>query len=121
MFMNFDDAVAAHSEWKRKLNSYVQKLDQSLKADEVAANDRCTLGQWLKGEAQEYSALPEFAKLTAEHTRFHKAAADVVRRVDSGQDVSADMAIGGGSEFGRASSAVVLAIMGMKKKYEGKG
>lgn len=119
--MNFDDAVAAHSEWKRKLYSYVRKPDHSLKADEVAANDRCALGQWLKGEAQKFSALPEFSKLAAEHTRFHKAAADIVNRVDSGQDVSADLAIGGGSEFGRASSAVVLAIMDMKKKYEAKG
>ena len=118
--MNFDDAVAAHSEWKRKLNSYVQNPDYSLNAAEVAADDRCVLGQWLKGEAQKYSALPEFAKLRAEHTRFHKAAADIVSRVDRGQDVSPDLAIGGGSEFGRASSAVVLAIVGMKKKYEGK-
>jgi len=119
--MNFDDAVAAHSEWKRKLNSYVRNPDHSLKASEVDADDRCELGKWLKGEGQQYSAAPEFARLTKEHARFHKAAADIVSRVDSGQDVSADLAIGGGSEFGRASSAVVLAIMGMKKKYEGKG
>jgi hypothetical protein len=115
--MNFDDAVAAHSEWKRKLYSYVQKPDHTLKADEVAAADRCVLGQWLKGEAQKYSALPEFAKLTTEHTRFHIAAADIVSRVDSGQDVSADLVIGGGSEFGRASAAVVRAIIDLKKKY----
>ena len=119
--MNFDDAVAAHSDWKRKLNSYLQKPDHSLRADEVEADDRCVLGKWLKGEARKYSALPEFAKLTAEHARFHKAAADVVRRVDCGQDVSADLAIGRGSEFGRASSSVVLALMGLKKKYEGRG
>jgi hypothetical protein len=119
--MDFDDAVAAHSGWKRKLNAYVRNPDHSLNVAEIAADDRCMLGHWLKGEAQKYSALPEFAKLTAEHTRFHKAAADIVNRVDQGEDVSPDLVIGGGSEFGRASSAVVLAIMGMKKKYEGKG
>jgi hypothetical protein len=119
LFMNFDDAVAAHSEWKRKLYSYVQQPDHSLRADDVAADDRCVMGQWLKGEAQKYSAFPEFAKLKAEHTRVHKAAADIVNRVNSGQDVSADLAIGGGSEFGRASSAVVLAIVSLKKKHEG--
>jgi len=119
--MNFDDAVAAHSEWKRKLNSYLQKPDHSLNAAEVAADDRCVLGQWIKGEGRTYSSAPEFAKLTTEHTRFHKAAADIVNKVDRGQDVSAELVLGGGSEFGRASSAVVLAIIDMKKKYEVKG
>ncbi len=119
--MNFDDAVAAHSEWKRKLNSYVRNPDHSLKASEVNADDRCVLGKWLKGEGQQYSAAPEYAKLTKEHTRFHKAAGDLVNRVDRGQDVSAELVLGGGSEFGRASSAVVLAIIDMKKKYEVKG
>lgn len=119
--MNFDDAVAAHSEWKRKLNAYVQKPDHSLKAAEVGADNRCVLGRWLEGEARKYSAFPEFAKLTTEHTRFHKAAEDIVNKADRGQDVSAALVLGGGSEFGRASSAVVLAIIDMKRKFEVKG
>jgi hypothetical protein len=86
--------------------------------DEVGANNQCKLGRWIRGDGRKYSGLPEFTKLIAEHTRFHKAAADLVSRADRGQDVSFEFALGVGSEFSLASSAVVLAIMDMKKKYE---
>jgi methyl-accepting chemotaxis protein len=114
--MNLEDAVIAHSEWKRTLTSYISKPDHSLKVSEVAADDKCKLGQWIAGEGRKYASLPEFAKLRAEHTRFHRAAADVVRRAVAGQPVSSEVAVGAGSEFGKASAGIVLAIMDMKKK-----
>jgi len=115
--MSFDDAVVSHSEWKKKLSAYVSNPDQSLLIEEIAANNRCKLGRWIRGEGRRYSDFPEFPKLIAEHNRFHLAAADIVRRADLGQDVSAEFALGVGSEFSLASSAVVLAIMDMKKRY----
>ena len=42
--------------------------------------------------------------------------ADVVRKADSGQNVSEEIALGGASEFSRNSSDVVKAIIGMKSK-----
>jgi hypothetical protein len=56
--------------------------------------------------------------MAAEHTRFHKAAAEIVRRADCGEDVSGEFALGVGSEFSLASSAVVLALMDMKRRHE---
>lgn len=116
--MSFDDAVICHSEWKRKLYNYGMNPDHSLTRDEVAANDRCKLGKWIRGEGRQYSVYPEFAKLTAEHTRFHKAAAEIVGRADRGEDVKGEFAVGVGSEFSLASSAVVLALMAMKRRHE---
>ena len=114
--MNFDDAIAAHSQWKRKLRAYLAKPDRSLKASDAAANDKCELGKWLAGEGRKYSMMPEFAKLVAEHTRFHKAAAGVITRADGGQDTSGEIALGANSEFGQASTNVVLALVEMKAK-----
>ncbi len=116
--MSFDDAVVCHSEWKRKLQNYVAHPDQRLKPDEVAANDRCKLGKWLRGEGRKCSVYPEFAKLVAEHTRLHKAAVEIVNRANGGEDVSGEFALGVGSEFSLASSAVVLALMDMKRRHE---
>jgi methyl-accepting chemotaxis protein len=76
------------------------------------------LGKWIRGEGRTYSAYPEFAKLTAEHTRFHKAAAEIVIRADRGEDVKGEFALGVGSEFSLASSAVVLALMDVKRRHE---
>ncbi len=118
--MNFDDAVVAHSDWKRKLKLYIQKPDQSLKAAEVAAVDHCVLGKWIKGEGTACSKSSELAKLAEEHMRFHKAAGEIISKADRGQDMSADVALGASSEFGKASTAVVPAIMEMKKHHVSK-
>jgi len=112
--MNFDQAIAAHSAWKRKLLDYLVKHDGSLKAHDIAVDNKCPLGQWIHGEGSQYSKLPEYATLKSEHARFHKATAEVVRKADSGQSVSEETALGSKSEFRAASSAVVEAIMHMK-------
>jgi Chemoreceptor zinc-binding domain len=114
--MNFDDAVRAHSEWKIKLTDYIKHPDHSLKASEVSVDNRCSLGQWIYGDGEKYSTLPEFSKLKNEHQRFHKAAAAVITKADSGKDQTAEIALGSKSEYSAASSSVVSAIMAMKAK-----
>ena len=116
--MTFDEAVNCHSQWKRKLQAYLSNPDGSINVEEVGSNTKCKLGKWIRGDGRKYSGFPEFAKLIAEHTRFHKAAADLLSRADRGQDVNFEFDLGAGSEFSLASSAVVLAIMDMKKRYE---
>ncbi|HTR66922.1 MAG TPA: CZB domain-containing protein [Terriglobales bacterium] len=122
--MNFDDAVAAHAQWKMKLSSYLSHPDGSLDAATASLDNKCALGQWISGDGASYSRLPEYAKLKSEHARFHKAVGDVIRKAASGQSVSEETALGSHSEFGSASNAVVTAIMAMKgkaTKTQGKG
>ncbi len=114
--MNFDEAIVAHSQWKMKLASYVLKPDHSLSASDVGADNKCALGKWLHGEGKKYSTLPEFPKLVADHAHFHQTASSVIRKADSGQRVTEDIALGAISEFATASSAVVLALMAVKTK-----
>lgn len=112
--MNIDDAISAHSSWKMKLSAYLSHPDRSLKAATVGASNGCELGKWLNGEGHKYSKLPEFAKLVADHARFHKAAAGVVEKADTGQRVTEEIALGSKSEFASASAAVVKSLMAMK-------
>ena len=112
--MDVTQAVLAHSAWKNKLATYLANPDHSLNPVEVAADDRCELGKWLKTQGAKFTD-PQFMKLRSEHQRFHKAAGDVVRRADS-EHVAAELALGGKSEFAAASAAVVMAIMGMKDR-----
>jgi len=117
--MNFDEAIVAHSTWKRKLREYLAKPDQSLKVSEVGANNKCKLGQWIAGEGREYASLPEFTKLNSEHTRFHKAAADLVRRADNGESVLHEVGIDGTGEFLKTTTHVIAAIAALKQKVQG--
>jgi hypothetical protein len=113
--MDFDHAIAAHSAWKTKLKDYLRKPDHSLKPADVEVDNKCPLGQWIHGEGAQWIAKPSYATLKMEHAKFHKAAAAVVRKADSGQSVTEEVALGAKSEFTAASGAVVSAIMHMKK------
>ena len=114
--MNFDTAIESHAAWKMKLAAYLANPDHGLKASAIEVDDQCDLGKWLRGEGQKYSQSAEFSKLVSAHTQFHKAAAEVVRRADSGQNVKEEVALGARSEFAQASTAVVKALMMMKAR-----
>ena len=114
--MGFDEAVAAHTAWKRKLTQYFKRRDGALSPAEVAVDDQCPLGRWILGTGVRFANLPEYSVLKHEHARFHSAAADLVRRVNAGEAVMGQVAPGSHSEFSKASSGVVLAIMDIKKQ-----
>lgn len=114
--LNFDVAIKAHSDWKMKLALYLKKPDGSLKASEVAPDNRCELGKWIATEGARLSANPDFARLKSEHARFHQAAADIIRRADSGKNVVEETVLGAKSEFTSASQGVVQAILSLKTK-----
>ena len=113
--MDFNQAVAAHTAWKRRLAQYLAKRDGSWSPAKIALDDQCILGGWIRGEGRIYENLPEYSVLEREHLRFHRAAAEVIRQANSGQSGGEDTSIGSGSEFALASTAVVLAIMDMQK------
>ena len=114
--MDFDEAVASHSQFKRKLRKDLAKHDGSMRPVEVALDHKCALGQWIYGEGSGYSVLPEYTKLKYEHARFHTVAADLVTKANCGESIEQDLAPCSSSEFSNASSAVIIAIMSMKKR-----
>jgi methyl-accepting chemotaxis protein len=112
--MDFNQAIAAHADWKIKLSSYLRKPDGTLNPADIAPDNKCDLGKWIAGEGAKFSSLQQFSSLKEQHARFHKAAAEIVRRADTGEKIGDEVALGARSEFGHASAAVVQAIMGMK-------
>lgn len=117
--MNLDDASRVHVEWKIKLSRYLSNPDGSLKAAEVAQEDRCELGKWILGEGMKHSQIEIFRKLREEHARFHRAASEVVDKADQGKFLREEIALGSQSEFSLASNAVVSAIMGLQASIAG--
>jgi hypothetical protein len=116
--MDFDKAIAAHSQWKGKLATYLKKPDRSLQPNEISADNKCDLGKWIVADGAKMASDPEFSKLKSEHARFHKAAADIVRRANAGEAVAEETVLGSRSEFISASSAVVQALINIKTKYK---
>ena len=98
------------------MSTYLRKPDGPLKANDVAADNKCPLGPWIYGDGKKHAALPEYGALKSAHAKFHTSAGDAVRRADSGKDVTEELMLGGASEFSRASADVVKAILSMKSK-----
>ena len=97
--MDFDEAVSAHSNWKRELRGFLAKGECGLHPADVSVDHKCALGQWIYGEGARYRSLPEFTKLKYEHTRFHMLAAEVVRKANSGTSIDAELEPCSNSEF----------------------
>lgn len=113
--MNFKDAITAHALWKMKLTNYIKKPDGSLKPSEIEPDNRCELGKWLHGEGKKHSASAEYKQLVEIHAKFHKAAANIVRRADAGENVSEDVALGAKSEYAHISGEITKLLMNMEK------
>lgn len=114
--MDFDSAIRSHSDWKMKLKQYIGNPDGSIDIETLAKDNACALGQWLYGDGSKFKALPEYGMIIEAHKRFHKEAASIVRRCNSGESVSEDLALGAKSGFASASSEVVGLLMKMKTK-----
>jgi len=115
--MNFQDAIVAHVSWKMKLSRYIQKPDKSLDSAKVEADNNCDLGKWIYGEGVKFSTDPKFKELVAEHAKFHKAAAGIIRRADSGVSVMEEVALGAKSDYAKQTENVIRILMDLKSAY----
>ncbi len=114
--MVIDEVIRAHVAWRAKLSSYLRKRDGTLKASEIEVDGRCELGRWIAGEGTAHAASPEFGAVRVLHARFHRCAADVVRKADADKDVSEEVVLGGSSAYGMVSTDLVGALRSMRAR-----
>ena len=115
--MNFDDAIRSHWSWKTRLARYLDKPDRSIDPASLEADDLCALGQWIHGEGRiSHWSEKLFHQLKSEHARFHKEAAALARRADSGERVDGLVALGVDSAYSRQSALVIKLIQELKRK-----
>lgn len=114
--MKTEDAILAHARWKTRLTGYLNKPDGSINISELEVDNRCELGKWIHGEAAQKVSAADLAQLKTAHAKFHRAAADIVRKVDAGAPVNQDAMLGFKSDFGAASLAVVNHLKALAAK-----
>lgn len=116
--MDFKGAIDAHVQWKMKLRGYAGNPDKSLKPEEVCLDNKCALGQWIYGDGKKFATLPEYTELKTEHAKFHKCAAEIIKKIDAGKkdEAMADVNTG---EYAKVSNIVVQKISAIKVKAGG--
>jgi hypothetical protein len=113
--IDVDKAIAAHENWKTRLQDQLsgtstEQLDPAV----VCLDDRCELGKWLHGPGgQRLGKYPAFSVLVARHQYFHVQAAAVVTQNLAGDLPAADRTLKG--PFRYASNQVVLLLKELKR------
>jgi methyl-accepting chemotaxis protein len=113
--MSFDDAMASHIVWKLRLTRFIdgsggEDFDKST----AGRTELCDLGRWMLDEGANYQAVPAFDSLQKEHADFHSRAAEVIRKVESGDQAGAKLVVDG--PFEAASRGVIRAIVELREQ-----
>ncbi len=109
--LNMRLALEAHLKWKERLEKTLAgSSGESLEVGVVAADDRCTLGQWLHGEARRlFAQYPEYDSLVKAHADFHLMAGDILCDAHDGRTDEARDKLRSG--FRQKSDRVQLALV----------
>jgi len=113
-----DKAIQAHSRWKMRLMDILGGHGEKLNCSEVAKDNVCDLGKWIYGRGEKYAKLPTYRQLKDLHAKFHRCAADVVRKHEAGDAKAASTMMASGGSFDEASKATIGLLMKLKAELD---
>jgi hypothetical protein len=118
--MDFDEAIVSHLKWKIHLRNFLDGRGKKLDVGSVAKEDECELGRWIREEESRFADSPPFRELAEKHTQFHRTAAEIVRKAETGDKQGAEALLATGRDFSCASRDIVGAIMRLEEEVSGK-
>ena len=85
--VDFEMAIAAHENWKLRLQSFLAgRSTETFVAEEICFDDRCDLGKWMYSTGRaKLGTFPGFTALIGHHKMFHYAASNVVALAQAGK------------------------------------
>ncbi len=112
--LDIDISIAAHENWKIRLDSFVEgRSTEAFTASDVACDKTCELGKWIysDGEASlgKYAA---FVDLKAQHKMFHFTASSVISLTQAGKTDEAHSLLN--SDFEKLSTRVKQRLIDLK-------
>ena len=113
--IDVDSAIAAHENWKLRLDAYLRGTStEQFDPAVVCLDDRCDLGKWLHGAGRErLGKYPAFSVLVARHKYFHIQASTVLLQQQGGDAAAAEKTLNGAFKHG--SNQVVLLLKELKR------
>ena len=116
--LDIQTAMAAHENWKLRLQAYLDgRSSEQFSPEIICFDNHCDLGQWIHGKGQ--ANLGKFSGFTAlleHHKMFHYAASNVVALSQAGKEADAHKMLDG--QFATFSKAVAADLEGMHYAVE---
>jgi hypothetical protein len=108
---DIDKALGAHALWKMRLRTAIHKGQLDIAASEIARDDRCEFGRWLRGATipKEAKASKHFAVVVRLHSEFHRVAAQIAELAIAGRKDEASKLLNSG-EYARTSDGLAQAM-----------
>jgi len=111
----FMKAIKDHTDWKVRIQNLIDdKKIGHLNLHEVASDDRCELGKWIKGLDKRQGHTYALSRLRNFHKEFHVIAGEAVRHAQHGDKEQAQLLLNG--EYARLSREVVKSLLAMSKR-----
>ena len=112
--MDLDHALAAHADWKVKLRVALASK-QRLDAASIASDCQCDFGRWLHGDGKRaHGASQNFKSCVESHAEFHRCAGLVAQKINAADYAGAELELGAGNAFSKASTIVAVAVRRLK-------
>lgn len=113
--LDIDMALAAHENWKVRLQSSLHgHSTEDLRPDYICRDDQCELGKWLYGTGlQRLGKYPAFSILLARHKYFHMQASTVAALMQDGDKDKAEQVMG--STYRHASTQLELMLKELRR------
>lgn len=113
--LDFQKWIAAHRNWRRRLQDYIEgKSQEQLDETLICKDDRCDLGKWIHGNGQKfYGGEATFQHLLGDHAAFHRAAGSIVEQHKQGNEKEARRTLTG--DFDLNSVRVIGALESLEK------
>ena len=109
-------AISAHAKWKNRLKQAIATGNSDIDVATAARDNACDFGRWLHtGVTLAQKQAPQYRACVELHSRFHAAAADVLKLAVTGKkDEAAQLLSASNSPFNAASTALTREMMAWK-------
>jgi methyl-accepting chemotaxis protein len=107
-----------HAVWTAKLSDYFNNPDGSFTVELALDDKACPLGQWIYGEGEQYSSLPEFITCKKLHVDYHKLSGEIVSKLNNGEILDKKQTIGMDSRFDQLALELSSSIITLQRKID---
>lgn len=111
-----DNALAAHVNWKKRLQEALITGKSDYKVHIVEKDDLCPFGKWLYSLSDQEKNSDDYAKILKLHAEFHTAAAEILELALKGKKEEAQKNLEFGGKFGQISGRLVIALQTWRNK-----
>ncbi len=109
-----ESVVKAHIGWFQDLRNAVETGQSHLAPAAVAEDTECEFGKWVHDELGALCPAGLFEEIKRIHADFHRTAAAILTLALNGQQADARARLGGSSELGKLSSALILKVQELR-------